>query len=129
MVGSNLNEQGTTQEEIDNLTMALDYDDLNLSLSKMSDNENETTMTRALYKYSDFLLFLSIEASGDVINYGYNNPQYNYNLLFNLILIGAFIPFLVPFFFACIFIGYMIFLLFKFWYKLHKKRLRRKNKR
>ena len=109
--GSQLKEESEfTQEEMNNLTDRISYDNLNVSkLSRLGNDQNETFISRLIYKYADFLMFAGVEGAKVGFNMGYNNPQYNFGLMWKLMFVSIFAFCIIPLIYLLLFIGYGIY--------------------
>lgn len=104
------NSGNVSEEELLNITNRIFYESLNIS-SKMNEefeNTNNSFITRAVYKYADFLSFIFIEGAKETINYGYEHPQYNYSLAWKLLFVTLFASLIIPSLYILLFIGYFI---------------------
>lgn len=119
-VGAELYNSGeVTKEELGDALENVSYDNLNFSLDKEGNNENNTFIKRAIYKYADFLAFFVTMGFSETIKYGYDHPQYNYELAWKLLFISLFITFIIPLMHLICFIGYFIKKIWV-WYKKRK---------
>ena len=112
-VGATLNKEDTTQEQMDNLTEKMSYDNLNIStrFQSESNNQNNTFLIRSVYKYADFLGFVMVEGAKVSVNFGYNNPKYNFNLMWKLMFLSCFAVLIIPLIYVLLFIGYGIYII------------------
>lgn len=113
--------------DIENLTSEINWD-FNYTLIEPSNKEDiiPSRVHNIIYKFADFIGYTFIETTKTGIEFGYNNPQYDYEfglLLLKLFLIAMIISFLVPLFIPLIaiitIIGIGIINLFK-WIKKRK---------
>ena len=117
-VGSELNQAEVTPGEMYNLSGKVTYDSLNATeiYRDIGNDQNNTFFLRAAGKYMDFIAFIGVEGIMESINFGYKNPQYNFNLAWRLLFITLFAWLIVPLIQVILFIGYGIYALFK-WIK------------
>ena len=112
ITGALLNEEGISQDNFNqNITQKTTYDNMNLSLKTMGDNQNNTFTVRSVYKYADFLGFVTVEGMNTALKFGYNHPNYNFRFLFNLIMFWVILIILVPLFYVLTFLGFAIYYL------------------
>ena len=88
--------------DIENLTSQINWD-FNYTLIEPSNKEDIITsrVHNIIYKFVDFLGYTFIETTKTGVEFGYNNPQYDYELglgLLKLLIIAMIIGFLVPLF-------------------------------
>ena len=102
-------EGGVTEEEMENITTKLSYDNPKYNLSQFSKNENMTFIPRLVYKYADFLMFASVEGVKVGFQFGYDNPKYNFGLAWKLMFVTLFAFLIIPLIKISLFIGYGIY--------------------
>ena len=107
-VGSVFYEEGVTQEGIDNATDALSYDNLNISIANEANNKNNSVFDRIIYKSVDLMMFTTTTVAQGGMNYGYEHPEYNFEFVFRLFVIGLWIWIINVLFRPAIFIGYAV---------------------
>jgi len=113
-----------TLEQLENMTNKTSYDNLNFTnLREEGDNQNNTFLARMIYKFADFMAFVSVEGFRVALNFGYRNPQYNFNLMWKLMFISIFAFCIIPLIYLLLFIGYGIYIIVN-WVKskCHKKK-------
>ena len=122
--GATLKNDGTVnQEEMDNITTKLSYDNYNLSKFSDEGNDRNNTFThRLIYKYADFIMFAGVEGIKVGLEFGYNNPKYNFGLAWKLMFASIFAMILIPLIQLILFIGYGIYNIVIFIKKSTKKR-------
>ena len=103
-LGASLKEAGITEEEL--LNLSPNYDHSNISFLERGENQNLTFAPRLIYKYADFLAYAIFEGSKQSQKYGYENPQYNYELAYKLVFLSCFAFLIIPVLFVLIFTGY-----------------------
>lgn len=111
-VGTELSNK-ITPEDMENITKKISYDNLNVStnLQKEANNQNNTFIVRLVYKSADVLGFAAVEGARVAINFGYRNPQYNFNLMWKLMFISAFAFCILPSIYVLLFIGYGVYII------------------
>lgn len=105
-------ESDLTQEQMDNATERISYDNLDIStnLQTQANNQNNTFLVRAVYKYADFIGFTIVEGAKVSLNFGYNNPQYNFNLMWKIMFLSCFAVLIIPLIYVSLFVGYGIYI-------------------
>jgi len=112
--GAMLYEKGNmTDEEFYNITDDLTYEHFNFTFQQEGNNINNSFLSRVLYKFIDFSGFLIIEGGMKAMVFGYENPQYNYNLLYKFLIISCFGFLVIPTIYLLIFITYCVVALVK----------------
>ena len=112
-VGTTMNKESITPEQIDNVTEKMSYDNLNVSVNfqEMGNNKNNTFLVRTIGKFADLYGFFMVEGAKVALNFGYNNPQYNVGLMWKLMFISIFAICIVPLIYLVLFIGYGIYVI------------------
>ena len=111
-VGAQLKETGEiTQEQMDNVTERVSYDNLNLSTTfqDMGNDKNNTFLVRSIGKFADLYGFFTVEGARVALNFGYNNPKYNFGLAWRLMFLSCFAVLIMPLIYVVLFIGYGIY--------------------
>ena len=111
-----------TQEEMDNMTTKISYDNPKYNMSQFSNNENLTFIPRLVYKYADFLMFASVEGAKVGLQFGYDNPKYNFGLAWKLMFVSLFAILIMPLIKLILFIVYGIYNIVIFIKKTIKRR-------
>ncbi len=111
-----------TQEEMDNMTTKISYDNPKYNMSQFSNNENLTFIPRLVYKYADFLMFASVEGAKVGLQFGYDNPKYNFGLAWKLMFVSLFAILTMPLIKLILFIVYGIYNIVIFIKKTIKRR-------
>jgi len=106
-LGAMLTEE-ITEEDMKNLSSQANYDNLNFTFSDDSNDKNESLFNRGVMKFLDLNAFVVVSLANGALQFGYENPQYNYNLLWRLMFIGAFAYVIPPLVFLGLLIGYGI---------------------
>jgi len=129
-VGAEMKQAGIEQEDFEGVMNNVTYDKLmiNSSIIKEENNINNTFLQRSLYKLYDFMSFVTIEGSKEAIEYGYENPQYNFELAWKLLFISIFAGVIIPLMYIIIFIVYFIIML-RDWIKNKKVKEIEKNRK
>lgn len=104
--GAMLHEEGATPELVENITGRLRYDNFNFTFQDEGNNEDNRFIVRILYKYVDFLGFAVISGINTALNYGYTNPQYNFKLAWNILIIGIILMCVKPLFYLGAFLWF-----------------------
>ena len=113
-----------TEEEMDNITTQISYDNDDYNLSKFSKNENLTFIPRLVYKYADFIMFAGVEGAKVGLEFGYNNPEYNFGLAWKLMFVSLFALLIIPLIKVMLFIGYGIYVIVN-WIKIRRQKWQR----
>ena len=111
-----------TPEEVENLTKNISYDNSELNLYQFSKNENLTFIPRLVYKYADFIMFAAVEGTKTGLQFGYDNPKYNFGFAWKLMFVSLFAILIIPLIKLILFIGYGIYNIVIFIKKTIKKR-------
>ena len=99
-----------TEEEMENMTVKLSYDNYNFSqLNEKGNNENNTFIPRLIYKYADVMMFAGVEGAKVGLGFGYSNPKYNFSLAWKLLFVSLFAFLIIPLIYVILFIGYGIY--------------------
>ncbi len=113
--------------DIENLTSSIHWD-YNYTLEEpLNDSEIiSSRMKNIIHKFIDFAGFTSFEVMKTGVEFGYNNPQYDFEFAFDILrlliiamLIGALAPLLIPLIAIITIIVIVIYNLFK-WIKNKK---------
>ena len=113
-VGAQLKEEaGITQEQMDNATERVSYDNLNISTSfqEMGNDKNNTFLVRSVGKFADLYGFFVVEGARVALNFGYNNPKYNFGLAWRLMFVCMIAVLIIPMIYVLLFIGYGIYII------------------
>ena len=81
-----------------------------------------TFIPRLVYKYADFIMFAGVEGMKIGLQFGYDNPKYNFGLAWKLMFVSLFAILIIPLIYVILFIGYGIYNIVIFIKKLIKKR-------
>lgn len=115
--GAALYESETTPQELDNFTSKIDYDSIyeknNLTFIEDGNNEDSEFLPRVISKFSDLIFFVTLESSKKALQFGYDNPQYDFDFAWKLMFISIFASFIVPLTYIIGLIGYLLFLGYK----------------
>jgi len=122
--GAIMYENDVTPEQIENVSEKIHYDNLNFTFQEKGNNQNNTFITRAIYKYGDFIGFVGVEGSRTAFKYGYKNPQYNFEFAYKLFFALIILTLIKPILYLLTFLGFCIYYIVQ-WFKTH---LLRKNK-
>jgi hypothetical protein len=121
-----------TPKDMEHLTNKTSYDNLNLTrFTKEGSNQNNTFLTRMVYKFADLVAFITVEGAMLSLNFGYNNPQYNFNLAWKLMFVSCFAVLIIPIIYILLFIGYGIYnivIWIKKWRSIKNVQSKEKNK-
>lgn len=132
MAGAMMQKEGTSEEEFYNMTNELSYDNPEYNFTQFhnkSNNNKNPFIGRAVYKFADFMMFVGVEGSKEAMEYGYENPKYNFDLAWRLMFVALFAALIVPLLYVILFIGYGINQLYKFIRKKFQERtIKRKEK-
>jgi len=120
LVGSIYREQGMDRERLNNISSELDYFNSD-AIEELRTDENNSYIGNVINKAADTLLYIVFGAAKETVEYGYDHPEYNFQLFFWLVIVYL----LVPLIFPSILIGYGLYLLIK-WFIQKLKGLRRK---
>lgn len=116
-----------TNESFYNMTSKLDYDyfhdESNWTFEEDSMDRNQTHLARGIDKFIDFSIYSFIHVMKYGWEFGFENPQYNYNLGWKLLLISCFAFILIPLLYLIIFLGYGANQL----YRLIKKKVKKED--
>lgn len=123
--GAQLHDTGTSEAEFYNMTAKISYDELNTKHFQDSfknattnesrvptiilpdkDNPNATFINRLVAKYADTLMYATVEGARESMEFGYANPEYNFNFIKWIIILSMFAPLIIPTIYLAIFIGY-----------------------
>ncbi len=116
-----------TEEGFINLTEKIRYDNLNITdFNNLSNDQNNSIISRMVFKYADFLMFTTLEGGKKAMEYGYDNPQYNYRFMMWLIVISCLAILVVPAIITLMFLGFGIYYLVIWIKKLIGKKRRLK---
>lgn len=109
--GARLSDGDITPEEFYNITDNVRYDDIKdkLNFTGEGENVNNTFIIRSIYKYGDFLGFIAVEGMAEAMNFGYENPEYNFNFAWRLMFVCMFAILIIPLIYVLLFIGYGIY--------------------
>lgn len=113
-VGSEMHSAEITRVQLDNVTTKVTYDTLNSTkeIKNLGDDANNTFFVRAAGKYVDFIAFVGIEGMMEAIKYGYDHPEYNFNLAWRLLFLTIFAWLIIPVIQILLFIGYGIYAIY-----------------
>ena len=115
-LGAEVQKQGVTQEEINNLTERINYDTMNFTLSHKANNPETGFLNRFIFKVADVYIFAMLGLSDFALNFGYANPQYDFDFAWRLFFVVCFAVLIIPTLYVLLFIGYGITALVK-WIK------------
>ena len=107
ILGSALYDSGITNEELINVSNKLSYDNMNSTslIRDMANDENQHFISRFVFKIADAFLFVSVKGVQESLEFGYENPQYNFGLIITLFLISVL---LIPLIYVGLFLYYGI---------------------
>lgn len=121
LTGAMMHKQGVTIEQINNASEKLHYDNLNLSLTEMGNNKNNTFTVRAVGMFVDFIGFTMVEGMRTSFRWGYKNPQYNFDLAWKLMFVGLIAVLIKPIIVLLMFLGFGTYYLVQWIRKLKRK--------
>ena len=109
-VGASYYNNGISVEKFNNFTDKVGYDQMNMTtyFYEDSNNENNSFIVRAVYKYGDFMMFMFSEGSREAVKFGYENPQFNFMLMMKLLVLSVVAMLVVPAIYLVLFMGYGI---------------------
>ena len=70
-------------------------------------------------------VFITVGGSKEAIIYGYEHPQYNYNLAWKLLFISLFASLIIPGIYIVVFVGYFIKMVVEYIQKKRRVKARR----
>lgn len=121
LVGATLYEQGKTQKELDDILINVSYDQFNFTFEDKARDINLTFTERAIYKFADFAGFVVVEGLRESIEFGYDNPKYNFDLAWKLLFISIFAVLIVPLIYVITFLGYFGIMLWGYIKKTYER--------
>ncbi len=107
ILGSALYDSGITEDELINVSEKISYDNLNSTslIRERADDENQHFISRFVFKIADAFLFVSVKGVQESLEFGYENPHYNFGLIITLFLISVL---LIPLIYVGLFLYYGI---------------------
>ena len=115
--------------DIENITSNIKWD-YNYTLEEPSNGSDiiSSRMKNIIHKFIDFAGFTSFEVMKTGIEFGYNNPQYDFEFAFDILkiliiamIIGALVPLFIPLLAIITIIGIGIINFFKWMKKKNEK--------
>jgi len=125
--GAAVHQSGQTPDEFTNTKSKVSYSYImaNSNIDDMVSNVNITLPVRIIYKYADFLIFTTIEGGKYAMDYGYENPEYNYLFLAKVLFFFWILTAAIPIIYLVVFIWYCFAELFKALKKIKEKKRQR----
>jgi len=121
MTGAEIYKAGIETEKFEGMMQNVTYDTMNFtSLAEAGNDVNNSILLRGIYKMGDAMAFVTVEGIRGAVYYGYENPQYNFNLAWRLMFVSIFAFLFIPIIYVLLFVGYGINQV----YKIIRKKLR-----
>jgi len=119
LMGATMQQEGYTKEQLGDIQSNISYDNIGFGFEEKGMNQSERYLSRAVFKYADALSFIAIQGANEALEYGYENPKWNYNLIMKLIIISLFAPLVIPLIYLILFIVFGVIAL-RDWIKKKK---------
>ncbi len=121
LAGAELYEQGKTEKEVNDMFINVTYENLNLTFSERGRDTNLTFIPRVIYKLADTGAFVFVEGFKESIEFGYENPKYNFDLAWKLLFVSIFAVLIVPLIYLITFLGYFGIMLWGYIKKTYER--------